>query len=38
LENNPVYETAGNIGLYPRNDPNIIEQIINYFGFTKEQL
>jgi len=35
LENSPAYDTAGNIGLYPRNDPKIIEGIIRYFGFTQ---
>lgn len=31
MENQPEYQTAGNIALWPQNDPKIIEEVIDYF-------
>lgn len=32
LPGEPEYATAGNIALYPKNDPAIIREVLEYFG------
>ena len=38
LPNQPEYQTAGNIALYGKNDGEIIQSILNYFGLKSEDL
>ena len=36
LPGQPEYQTAGNIALWPKNDPKIIEEIVSYFKLNPE--
>lgn len=38
LEGEPEYQTAGNIALWPKNDPKIVESIVDYFNLDPEAL
>lgn len=38
MDKQPEYQTAGNIALWPQNDPNIIKEILDYFLLNPEHL
>jgi cytochrome P450 / NADPH-cytochrome P450 reductase len=38
LKGHPEYQTAGNIALYSKNDPKIVQEIIEYFGLKEADL
>lgn len=36
MEGQPEYQTAGNIALWPANDPTIIQEILDYFSLSPD--
>ena len=38
LKQQPFYSTAGNIALYSKNDPKIVNEVLDYFGFQEGAL
>ena len=38
LDQQPEYQTAGNIALWPQNDPTIVNEVMEYFSLNPEDL